>query len=347
MKILLVSDYGNLAGGAELQLEMLRQGLRARGHDARLFASTARPDGSASLADDECVGTTSRWRTLLQSFNPWAYLALRRVLADFRPDVVHVFMFLTQLSPAILPLLRTVPSVYYVVWYRPICPLGTKMWPDGSECHVAWGRSCLQKGCLPWRDWLPLMLQMRLWQRWRNAFDVIGANSAATKQRLQESCIDATKVLWPGVPVEPLSRPLSPEPTAVFAGRLVREKGVDVLARAFSDVARQVPAARLVLAGDGPERSAIQEQIRRLGLTEQVTMPGQLAREPLQRAFAGAWVQAVPSRWAEPFGMVAAEAMMRGTPVVASDAGGLREIVWEGRTGFLVPPGDAPGLAEA
>src|SRR5712692_8465621 len=126
MKILFVNDYAVPQGGAEILLLDLRDALRARGHDVRLFASNAGQNGSCSLADYTCRGTTSRFRTLLQSGNPWAAMKLRRVLADFQPDIVQVEMFLTQLSPLILPLLRNVRSIYHVVWYRPICPLGTK-----------------------------------------------------------------------------------------------------------------------------------------------------------------------------------------------------------------------------
>jgi len=116
MKILLINDYGTATGGAELMLLGLREGLRRQGHDARLFASSARPGPGPSSADYECVGRTTRFRTLLQTANPWAYRRLRRVLAEFRPDVVHAHIFLTQLSPLILPLLRDVPSIYHAVW---------------------------------------------------------------------------------------------------------------------------------------------------------------------------------------------------------------------------------------
>ena len=184
MKILLVNDYGTLAGGAEVQILLLRNELRKRGHDARLFTSSARPTTGESQADYECLGTISRFRTLLQTANPWAYLRLRQVLAGFQPDVVHVKMFLTQLSPLILPLLRDTPSLYHVAWYRPICPLGTKMLTDGTTCHVSAGVACYQNGCLPLRDWFPLMLQMKLWRRWREAFNLIVANSEAVKNRL-------------------------------------------------------------------------------------------------------------------------------------------------------------------
>src|SRR2546428_11767181 len=156
MKILFINDSAVPQGGAEIAIVGMRDALRERGHDARLFASSAGGNGVPSLADYTCFGTASKFRTLLQSANPWAFVALRRVLAEFQPDVVHVKMFLTQLSPLILPLLKRVPTICHVVWYRPICPLGTKVLPDGSSCYSPPGAVCYRSGCLPLRDWIPL-----------------------------------------------------------------------------------------------------------------------------------------------------------------------------------------------
>ena len=347
MKILLVNDYGTPTGGTELLTLALRDGLRERGHDARLFTSSARPGIWDSHADYECIGTTSRFRTLLQTANPWAYWQLRRVLAEFQPDVVHVGIFLTQLSPLILPLLKDVPSLYHAHWYRPICPIGTKTLPDGNPCEVPAGAVCYHNRCLPLRDWLPLMLQMKLWRRWRNSFNLIVANSEAVKSRLVEEGIEPVEVVWPSIPTRPLRPPLSTPQTVAFAGRLVREKGVDVLIKAFAIVAKQIPVSKLLIAGDGPEWKSLNMLISSLELTSNVNMLAHLSRPEVERLFDGAWVQVVPSRWAEPFGLVAAEAMMRGTAVVASASGGLSEIVQDGETGFLVQPGNIGALAEA
>lgn len=347
MKVLLVNDYATPTGGAELLTLALRDGLRQQGHDVRLFASRARPGTSFGLADYECFGTTSRFRTLLQTANPSAFHKFRRVLAEFRPDVIHVTMFLTQLSPLILPLLKDVPSLYSVVWYRPICPVGTKMLPNGATCQKPAGVVCYHDGCLPLRDWLPLMLQMKLWRRWRDAFNLIVANSEATKRRLIAEGIEPVEVVLNGVPLRPRRPPLSSPPTAAFSGRLVQEKGVGVLVQAFAKVVAQIPEARLILAGEGPERERLTKLITDLSLSSSISVLGHLPRPELEQHFATAWVQAVPSSWAEPFGMVAAEAMMRGTSVVASDCGGLTEIVRDGQTGFLVPPNDVNALAAA
>ncbi len=347
MKILLVNDYGTLTGGAEIQMLTLRDGLRERGHNARLFTSSAQTGTENGYAEYECFGTTSRFRTLLQMANPWAYSQLRRVLSEFRPDVVHVAMFLTQLSPLILPLLRDLPSLYSVQWYRPVCPLGTKLLPDGTDCKVSAGAACYRNRCLPLRDWLPLMLQMKLWRTWRGAFKLIVANSKAVKSQLVKDGIEPVEVIWNGIPTRPLRPRLSTPPTVAFAGRLVKEKGINILLKAFADVVKQIPSARLLIAGAGPERENLDALISSLGISSHVAMLGHLSRSEVERIFDGAWVQAVPSLWAEPFGIVAVEAMMRGTAVVASGTGGLSEIVQDGETGFIVPPGDVNALAES
>ena len=145
MKILLVNDYAGDTGGAELHMRSLRSQLHARGHDARLLTSTALLRPGDEPPDYACFGTTSRFRTLLQTANPWASSRLSHAIDEFKPDLVHVMMFLTQLSPLILPVLRRVPTILNVVWHRPVCPIGTKMLPDGSQCSVELGSGVLQE----------------------------------------------------------------------------------------------------------------------------------------------------------------------------------------------------------
>ena len=347
VKILLLNDYGTLAGGAEIQAVALREELRARGHDVRLLTSDALTSPGPLYADHTAPGSTSYDRALRQTANPSAARALKRVLDAFQPDVVHASVVLTQLSPLILPLLRRVPAVYYAVWYRSVCPTGTKMLPDGSPCHVSWGHACRRSGCLPLRDWAPLMVQMALWERWRGAFDAVVANSDATRHHLEAGRIAVNEVIGHGVRTHPSPRPLVGPPTVVFAGRLVPAKGLDVLLRAFRLVVDRVPEASLLVAGDGPERDVLESLVASLGLASHVTLLGHRPTGDLDHLFEGAWVQAVPSRWEEPFGMVAAEASMRGTAVVATDSGGLRGIVEDGVTGRLVPSGDVAAWAEA
>jgi glycosyltransferase involved in cell wall biosynthesis len=348
MKILLLNDYGTPTGGAEHQILALREGLRERGHEARLFASRAKYVAGESVADYHCYGTSSRLQPLIMAVNPSAYWNLRRVMTAFRPDVVHVNMFMWQLSPLILPLLRDIPSVHHVQMYNAICPRGTKMLPDGSACRSLAGSACRSSGCFSWRAWLPMMLQMKLWRRWRKAFNSVVAVSEAVRERMAADGIEADRVIWNGIPPQRFRETaLAHIPTAVFAGRLVKEKGVDVLLRAFAKTLRQVPQARLLLAGEGAERDSAIYLISHLGIEPSVTLTGHVDRVELERRFTGAWVQAVPGRWEEPFGLVTAEAMMRGTAVVASASGAQTELVSDRCSGFLVPPGDVDALSGA
>ena len=347
MRILLVNDYATPTAGAERITLDLRDGLRARGHEVRVLASRAQLIPGESFADATCYGTNSRVQTLTSSMNPSAARALRRELRRFAPDVVQVHMFLWQLSPSILPLLRDVPSVYWAMTFKPVCPTGLKWLPDGERCTVRAGVACLGHGCITATGFAPLMLQRALWRRRRGAFSTIVSVSHDVRAQLECDGIGVHDVIWPGTHDAPARPPLEGPPTITCAGRLRVEKGLDVLVRAFARVREHLPQARLSVAGDGPALPMLRALIDRLGLGESVILHGQLGGDALSAALMRGWVHAVPSRWPEPFGLTATEAMMRGTAVVASDIGGLAESVVHEQTGLRVPPGDEPALADA
>jgi glycosyltransferase involved in cell wall biosynthesis len=129
-----------------------------------------------------------------------------------------------------------------------------------------------------------------------------------------------------------------------FVGRLVDQKGCDVLINAMPLIVASHPTVRLRIVGDGPDRARLQDLARRLNLEPVIEFAGyQETSAQLMRGFD---LVVVPSRY-EPFGIVAVEAMASGRPVVASAVGGLVEIVSDGRTGRLVPPEDPGRLAAA
>lgn len=129
------------------------------------------------------------------------------------------------------------------------------------------------------------------------------------------------------------------EPIVLAIGRLSREKGMLDLLDAFRRVRR--PEARLVIGGDGPEREALAQRIAASGLEGRVTLAGHVDPAAYYRR---ARVVAVPSR-TEAFGLVVAEALAHGLPIVATACHGPREILGEGRWGRIVPIGDAEAMA--
>jgi len=140
------------------------------------------------------------------------------------------------------------------------------------------------------------------------------------------------------------SEPPAETPRLAVVGRLIPIKGHDTLLRAMQIAVREVPGLELEVAGSGPLEDELHAQVSAQGLDGSVRFLGQVpgAAAVLERAS----IVVVPSL-GEGFGMVALEAMERGRAVVASEVGGLPEIVAGGETGLLVPPGDPISLAAA
>jgi glycosyltransferase involved in cell wall biosynthesis len=117
-----------------------------------------------------------------------------------------------------------------------------------------------------------------------------------------------------------------------------------VLLRAFAAARRELPDLQLDVAGRGPLEPALRALAKELGIGDAVHFLGHVS--PIQRAIEDAAIVVVPSM-GEGFGMVALEAMERARPVIAAEIGGLGELVEDGVTGLLVPPGESEPLAGA
>jgi len=183
----------------------------------------------------------------------------------------------------------------------------------------------------------------------------ISSYTAAEVRELVQLPIEVipyTTSLPPPPPVPRTARRSPGAPfTVLFVGRLVERKGVSHLVDAVNLL---LPGAevRLVIVGDGPERARIEARVRDRGLDGRVAVRGQVSDAELQAAYAGADAFVLPAVVdrrgdTEGLGVVLLEAMNHRVPVIASAIGGITDIVEDGVSGLLVPPGDAPALAAA
>jgi colanic acid/amylovoran biosynthesis glycosyltransferase len=176
--------------------------------------------------------------------------------------------------------------------------------------------------------------------------------SAAVADMALAHGVPRTKIAVLPIGVEPPDRPPAPPaglPYHLFVGRFVPKKGIEVLADAVRSIRAGGKSTHVVCIGDGPLRPILEAAARDTGSIE---LTGWLPPEAVARRMAGAWSLLVPSVVApggdaEGLPSVIPEAMAQACPVIGSGEGGIAEVVEHGRTGLLVPPGDAVALADA
>ena len=283
-------------------------------------------------------------------WNRSSYRSLRKVFRESGAQVAHFHNILPQVSPAGYYAARAegLAVVQTLHNYRLVCPVAT-LFRGGRVCEDCLGRRIawpgIMHGCYRGSRSATAAVAAMLALHgvagtWNHGVDLYLALTEFAKRKL----------IAGGLPRELIGvKPnfLASDPGvgdgaggyALYAGRLSPEKGIRVLLEAWE---RHRPKLELRILGDGPMAAEVRAAVARVpGLRWEGWQP----REMVERAFRDAAVLVMPSLCYEGFGMTAIEAYAAGLPVVASDIGSLADIVADGRTGRLVPPGDAAALA--
>jgi glycogen(starch) synthase len=198
--------------------------------------------------------------------------------------------------------------------------------------------------------WLPEENQLAM--RTMSSAEWVVACSDSTLTGARDMVPDITcrsSVLHNGLDLPSLTpTELSFDPLRILClGRLVEDKGFDIALEAVSRLRQRIPSVMLTLAGDGPSRSDLEQQAARLGIADIVRFTGWIDSEKIPALVNEASLVVVPSRWQEPFGLVALQAALMERPAVVTKVGGLPEVVIHNETGLLVTPEDSSALADA
>jgi glycosyltransferase involved in cell wall biosynthesis len=229
---------------------------------------------------------------------------------------------------------------------KPVCPTGTKVLPDGRQCRVPMGGVCRRGGCLSTARAGRDLVRYGAFRAGLAHVDRIFACSGHVAGELEQIGIGAVHEPLPIAPSEPsFRRRPGPDPHFVYSGRLAPVKGLDLLLGAFAELLGAQPAARLTICGDGRSRELVIAEADGLGITGAVDFVLGMRRDWTLR-LGDAWALVAPSRYREPLGIVAIEAIVRDVPVIAAADGGFAESVEEGRSGLLFPNGNRGELLE-
>jgi glycosyltransferase involved in cell wall biosynthesis len=308
------------AGGAEVHLHEILSHLVQWGHAATLVAS-----GWPGCAGEETVdGIRIMRRGHWYDANFALPLAARRHLREATYDIVlediNKLPFFMPLVTGI-PVVAVVPHLFGTTAFRETNPL-------------------VASYVVLWERFIPLVFRT-------NHFIVI---SESTKRDMAARGVppERVHVVLCGLDhgrYRNLGLARFEEPTIVHLGRLRKYKSVEVALHAMPRIRERLPAARLVVIGDGPHRRALEREAARLRLDGAVEFRGVMEPGELVRFLNRAHLLVNPSP-KEGWGLTVVEGNACGLPVVASDRPGLRDSVIDEETGFLVPYGDAAAFAE-
>ena len=286
---------------------------------------------------------------LLYSFEAKARMSA--LLDELRPDIIHFHNITRQLSPSIVDAAwsRGIPMVQTMHDLSLVCPAHS-FFVDGHACEDCAGGSywhAVPGRCIDGSRGSSLLgaseAYLHSWLGLYKKIDVFIAPSRFLKEKVSSLSWIRDKVTH-----LPYFIPAGPDYTGTnqgyvfFAGRISWEKGVGTLLEA----AERLRPTRVVIAGEGPPLEQFKSLARDKGLSN-VEFAGYVKGEALDRLLGGSSCVVVPSIAYENLPLSILEAFARGKPVVASDCGGIPELVIDGVTGYLFKSGDPSTLAEA
>jgi len=322
MKILFWGEnFLPFVGGAEILLSQLIPALAQRGIEAHVVASRHRPD----LPDYET------WRKIPVHRLPFreALMGNLRAHASIRDRLLQLYR---DIDPDLIHIHSTGPSLFFEMQTHRACAA-----PRLLTVHAFFSYPPKEDGYF--RKYLPRV-------------DFLTGVSRRMLEMALALCPGKTpphQAVYNGIE-PPLSRPEPTAPSAetvLYLGRLSREKGVDLILRAFERISARRPQARLWIAGDGTERKSLEALAQSLGLNERVAFLGQVPPDRVYSLLENGRFLVMPSRVEEGLGLSALQAAHLGRPTIGARCGGLPEIVRHDETGLLFEAESWEGLAEA
>lgn len=344
MKILMINNLGTLHGGAEAMIFQLKNNLENEGHTVRVLAGSEQGSGK-KIADASFL--TFRQNSFIframYIFNPFALLALKRELRDFRPDIVHLHT-ISKASPFILALLKKYPTVLTIHDHSLFDPTRIEDVPLMQPYRETFSDYFIDRPSL--RFYLE-KFRFFILRRLADNVDTVFVCSDFYAHCARESGIFKNiKTLHNGI-ILPPSSPIMNHKNILFVGRLSEEKGVRVLLKAAALIKNSHPDMKLCIAGEGEQKKALEKLATKLGIEDITRFPGHKNADEIIELYRQSSLAVVPSFYPDNLPTVCIEAMAIGRPVIASNIGGLPELVKDGETGFLFTPGDADKLAES
>jgi len=322
MRIALCSDYFYpKIGGITTHIEGLARALEERGHEVVIITKKAKFDDrqhGLNVIRVNSIFKTSRVLDIPQTSE------LERKIKEFRPDVIHGHHAFSPISLLSISAGKK---------------LGIKTVLTNHSIQFLYDFDYLWKSSsyilFPYREYI------------NNADRIIAVSRAAAKF-ISHFTSKKVEIIGNAINVDEFSPKIKTfdGKSVLFVGRFTYRKGIYILLEAFQKVKQEVENAHLTLVGSGYFSQIADLLIRALNLGKNVSIAGEVEKEKLVEIYQNSHVFVLPSLYGESFGIVLLEAMASKTPVIASDDGGIKELIKNRKTGIIVKKGDVEELSE-
>jgi glycosyltransferase involved in cell wall biosynthesis len=340
MRIIVCHNYYQQPGGEDQVFRDEVTLLESHGHQVATF-----------VIHNDTIRKRSKLKVACETmWNRRVASELAALVRKEEAEIVHFHNTFPLISPAAYHAVREAGAavVQTLHNFRLLCP-GATFIRDGQVCERCLGKAVpwpavahrCYRGSLSGSTVVAVMLAAhRLFRTWDQAVDRYIALTEFARQTFLRGGLPAEKVVVKGnfvAPSPPVGR--GQGSYALFAGRLVPEKGLGTLLEAWKGLAEAGP---LKILGDGPLAAHVQKAIQGNSAVEWL---GSRPHAEVQDLLGEAQMLILPSTWYEGFPKILVEALAKGTPVVASRLGAMAELIDDGRTGLLFEPGNAEDLA--
>ena len=346
-RLLFVHERFGAFGGAEANILLTAGEMRRRGHHVGILHGPGTGKGE------------QQWCEIFSRCFPMrknsGFDSVQSALWEFEPDVIYVHKMpvldvMENLLASGIPVVRMVHdhdlycmrSYKYHFLTRHICRRAASAYCIFG-CGAFMVRNRSGRWPFKWVSYFSKRKEIRLNQ---NCHRLVVATNYM-REELIRNRFDAHKIDVLAPVPQPCDHSIrsnfSDRNLLLFAGQIIRGKGVDVLLEALARV--RVPFECIIL-GDGSHRSYCEELSRQLGLESRVHFKGFVPQAEIKEYYRECSAVVLSSVWPEPFGAVGLEGMRYGLPVVAFDAGGVKEWLTDGYNGYLVPWMDRNAFAE-
>ncbi len=352
MRILLINNFHYLRGGSDRVYFETARILKNKGHEVGFF-STQSPENEATdfshyfVKNKDISQQQSFFNKVFSAkefvYNPEAVQKLEKLLSEFKPHIVHLHIFQSRLSSAIIKTIKKsgIPSVMTVHEYKMLCPVYICLDSKGEICEKCANGNyipCITNKCTQ-NSYLASAINAieskvrDQFFNYENNIDAFVYPSQFIKNKhtqYKDALKNKSYVIHNFIDLNKFSTTQQKEDYYLYYGRLSREKGVPTLINAW----KKFPHLKLKIVGSGPEENLIKQLVKELNLSN-VELLGAKYGNELTQIIQKAKFTLVPSEWYETFGLTIIESYACGTPVIAAAIGGIEELVDENKTGFL------------